>query len=374
MKNPEPIKRPVVVMAGGTGGHVFPALAVAAELEREGVPVVWIGTRVGLEAKLVPAHGLPIEWLGVAGLRGKGWARRLAAPLMLVRALWEAASILRKLEPRLVLGMGGFVSGPGGLMARLLGIPLVIHEQNAIVGLTNRWLAHVAARVCEAFPGSFAAAVKVRTTGNPVRAAIAALPEPAERLAGRTGRPRLLVVGGSLGALALNRALPQALALLPENDRPEVWHQAGGKLFELARSAYAEAGVAARVEPFIDDMAAAYAWADLVLCRAGALTVSELAAAGVASILVPFPHAVDDHQTANARVLERAGAALLLPQSELVPERLATELARLLVDRVRLAAMAQAARAQARPEAAREVAALCLALALPDPLQDTNKP
>lgn len=360
-----PAGAPVLVMAGGTGGHVFPALAVAAELRARGVPVVWLGSRSGLEARLVPAHGYPVEWLEVAGLRGKGWTRRLAAPLMLVRALWQAARVLRRLRPRLVLGFGGYVSGPAGLMARLLGVPLLIHEQNAIAGYTNRILARLATRVCEAFPGAFPAARAAVATGNPVRAAIAQLPPPAARGAAHAGRPRLLVIGGSQGALALNRLVPQALARLPDEARPAVVHQAGGQMLAEAQAAYREAGVEARLEPFIDDMAAAYAAADLVVCRAGALTVAELAAAGVASLLVPFPYAVDDHQTANGRFLERTGAARVLPQATLSAESLAGELAALLPDRARLLAMALAARSLARPEAARSVAELGLAVARP---------
>lgn len=359
---------PVLVMAGGTGGHVFPALAVADELRARGVPVVWIGARGGLEAKLVPAHGYPVEWLEVAGLRGKGRAQRLAAPWMLARALWQAACVLRRLRPRLVLGFGGYVSGPAGLMARLLGVPLLIHEQNAIAGFTNRILARLATRVCEAFPGAFPAAFGAVATGNPVRAAIAALPSPVARAATHGGRPQLLVLGGSQGALALNTLLPQALARLPADARPRVVHQAGGRMLDTAAEAYRAAGVDARLEPFIDDMAAAYAAADLVVCRAGALTVAELAAAGVASLLVPFPFAVDDHQTANGRFLERAGAARVLAQSTLTAETLAAELAALLPDRERLLTMALAARALARPDAARTVAELGLALAHPAPV------
>ncbi|MDQ2695681.1 MAG: undecaprenyldiphospho-muramoylpentapeptide beta-N-acetylglucosaminyltransferase, partial [Pseudomonadota bacterium] len=286
---------PVMIMAGGTGGHVFPALAVAEWLRRRDVPVVWMGTRRGLEATLVPKAGIPVEWIGVAGLRSSGWRRGLMAPVMLAQALGQAAVALGRCRPRVVLGMGGFVSGPGGLMAWLRRIPLVIHEQNAVAGLTNRWLARFADQVLEAFPDSFPAARHARCTGNPVRQAIADLLPPAARFAGRRGPARLLVVGGSQGALALNQLVPQALARLPE--RPEVWHQAGGRLLEAARTAYAQAGVSARLEPFIDDMAGAYGWADLVLCRAGALTVAELAAAGVGAVLVPFPYAVDDHQT-----------------------------------------------------------------------------
>ncbi len=352
--------RPVLIMAGGTGGHVFPALAVAERLRERGVPVVWMGTRRGLEATLVPKAGIPMEWIGVAGLRGKGVRRLLEMPLMLGRALWQAGTILRRLRPRVVLGMGGFTSGPGGLLARSLGIPLVVHEQNAIAGLTNRWLARIANRVLEGFPATFPATRQALTVGNPVRERIALLPPPAERFAGRAGRSRLLVVGGSQGALALNRLVPQALALFDEAERPEVWHQAGGQLHEAAVAAYRELGVTARLMPFIEDMAEAYAWADLVLCRAGALTIAELAAVGVGAVLVPFPFAVDDHQTANARFLERGGAALVRQQAELTAERLAMTLHGLLGDRARLLRMAEAARRMAKLEAAEQVAVACL--------------
>lgn len=352
--------RPVLVMAGGTGGHVFPALAVAARLRARGAPVAWMGTRNGLEATLVPQAGIPVEWIEVTGLRGKGLGQKLRMPFMLGRALFQAGAILRRLRPRVVLGMGGFASGPGGAMARWLRIPLVVHEQNAIAGLTNRGLSRLADRVLEGFPGTFAPARRAQAVGNPVRAEIAALPPPAERFTGRTGRPRLLVLGGSQGARALNQLVPQALALLEPDERPEVWHQVGGKLHEAAVVAYREAGVTARLTPFIADMAEAYGWADLVLCRAGALTIAELAAAGVGAVLVPFPFAVDDHQTANARFLEQGEAALVFQQSELTPERLAEILRQWLGDRARLLSMAEAARCLARIEAADRVATACL--------------
>jgi UDP-N-acetylglucosamine--N-acetylmuramyl-(pentapeptide) pyrophosphoryl-undecaprenol N-acetylglucosamine transferase len=268
--------------------------------------------------------------------------------------------ILRRLRPPVVLGMGGFVSGPGGVMARLLGIPLVVHEQNALAGMTNRWLACIARRVMEAFPGTFPPERQATTVGNPVRASIAELPPPAERFAGRTGRRRLLVLGGSQGALALNQLVPRALALLTDREQLEVWHQAGGQLHEAAETAYREAGITARLTPFIENMAEAYGWADLVLCRAGALTIAELAAAGVGAILVPFPFAVDDHQTANARFLERDGAALVCPQAALTAERLAMLLRELLSDRDRLLRMAEAARRLAQVDAAEQVALACL--------------
>lgn len=353
-------ERPVVIMAGGTGGHVFPALAVAERLRAHGAAVVWIGTQRGLEATLVPKTGIPMEWIGVAGLRGKSLSQRLMTPIMLSQALWQAGAILRRLRPPVVLGMGGFVSGPGGVMARLLGIPLVVHEQNAIAGMTNRWLARIAQRVMEAFPGTFPRQRRATTVGNPVRTAIAQLPPPAQRFAGRQGPRRLLILGGSQGALALNQLVPAALALLSEAERPEVWHQAGGQLREAAETAYREAGIAVRLTPFIEDMAQAYGWADLVLCRAGALTIAELAAAGVGAILVPFPFAVDDHQTANAHFLEQGGAALIRQQAELTPERLAALLREQLADPQRLLRMAEAARRLAKIDAAEQVAQACL--------------
>lgn len=352
----------VAVMAGGTGGHVFPALAVAERLRAEGVEVFWIGTRRGMEAQLVPQQGFAMEWIGIEGLRGKGLTTLVTAPFRLAAALWQAGQILRRRRPAAVLGMGGFASGPGGLMARVLGLPLVIHEQNRVPGLTNQWLARIAARVFEAFPGSFPPARGAVACGNPVRAEIAALAPPEGRLAGRlqgSGPRRLLVLGGSLGAQALNRALPAALAQIPPEGRPQVRHQAGERTLAEAEQGYARAGVAAEVTPFIADMAEAYAWADLVVCRAGALTVSELAAVGLPAILVPYPHAVDDHQTGNARFLAEAGAALLLPQAELTPDTLAVHLTALLAAPDRLLTMAKAARTMAQPDAAGRVAAAC---------------
>lgn len=351
------MSRPVLIMAGGTGGHILPALAVARLLRERGIPVLWLGSRGGMEARMAPESGFELAEVEIGGVRGKGWGTRLAAPWRLLKAVLQAMTIMRAHRPRLVLGFGGFVAGPGGLAARALGIPLVIHEQNAIAGLTNRVLARLARRVLAGYPGAFAQGAEV--IGNPVRPEIAALPPPDERMAGRQGPLRLLVVGGSLGARALNETVPQALALLAPSERPEVWHQAGGKMLEEAHAAYGKAGVAARVEPFIADMAAAYGWADLVLCRAGALTVAELAAAGVGSLLVPFPHAVDDHQTHNAAVLADAGAAEIIQQHALTAGRLAERLRALGKDRARLVEMARRARAQARPDAAERVLALC---------------
>ncbi len=356
----------IAVMAGGTGGHVFPALAVATQLRARGGDIFWIGTQAGIEARVVPAHGFEVEWLRVQGLRGKD-ARTLAmAPWRLAVALREADGLLRRRAPDLVLGMGGFVSGPGGLMAWRQRRRLVIQEQNSVPGMTNQWLARLADRVFEGFPGSFPAARGAIACGNPVRAEIAALPPPAQRWAGRAqhaGCPRLLVIGGSLGARTLNQIVPQALARLPAELRPQVRHQAGERTLEVARQAYREAGVQAEITPFVEDMAAAYAWADLMICRAGALTVAEIAAAGVPAIFVPFPHAVDDHQVGNAAYLVRAGAANLVLESDLTAETLAGPLRVLLADPARRLKMAEAARNKAHPEAAARIADACMELA-----------
>jgi len=350
--------RTILIMAGGTGGHVFPGLAVADEMRGRGWNVVWMGARGGLEARLVPARGYPVAWIRAAALRGKGLAARLLLPLNLLVGFWQSAKAILQHRPDVVLGMGGYVAFPGGMMASLLGRPLAVHEQNAIAGLANRVLAGVAERRMAAFPEALAGA---EWTGNPVRTDIAALAGPDERWGGRSGPLRLLVVGGSLGAQALNEAVPKALGLLPASERPVVTHQAGEKNLDALRANYAAAKVEGELLPFIDDMARRYADADLVLCRAGAMTVSELAAAGMASVLVPYPHAVDDHQTANARFLSERGAAILLPQRELTPERLAALLRSL--DRRALLGMARKARALGKPEAARVVADRCAALA-----------
>lgn len=349
----------ILIAAGGTGGHVFPALAVAKVLQRRGHDVVWMGAPDSFEARVVPAQGIAIEYVRVSGLRGKGVKKLLAAPLLLLRALTDALAILRRQRPQLVLGMGGFASGPGGLAAWLTRRPLVIHEQNAAAGLTNRLLARLARRVLEAFPNTFAGAM---TTGNPVRAGFAELPAPSLRYAERGATSRLLILGGSQGARALNERLPAALAKLPAAARPQVRHQAGRTL-EVARAAYAAHGVEADVTAFIDDMPAAYGWADLVVCRAGASTVAELAAAGCAALLVPFPHAVDDHQTRNGEYLVRAGAALLVPEAELDADRLAALLRDLLSRRDTLISMATAARAAAWSGADERIADVCLAAA-----------
>ena len=352
----------VLIMAGGTGGHVFPALAVAQVLRARQCDVRWVGTKTGIEARLVPEAGIPIDWIAVGGLRGKGLARLALSPFVLLRALYQVVGVLRRQRPDVVLGLGGFVSGPGGVAARLLRLPLVIHEQNAIAGMTNRILSRVATRVAQAFPGSFGAAIEAVTVGNPVRSQI-------EAISGRVreshpGKTRLLVFGGSLGAQALNRAVPAALARLPESVRPEVLHQTGrGRTAEVQES-YQQAGVKADVREFIDDMAAAYTWADLAICRSGALTVTELAAAGLPSILVPYPHAVDDHQTANASYLVSRGAARLIQEPQLTADGLATVLAELTATNDgTLARMRDAARSAAVPGAAERLAGLCLSAA-----------
>jgi UDP-N-acetylglucosamine--N-acetylmuramyl-(pentapeptide) pyrophosphoryl-undecaprenol N-acetylglucosamine transferase len=349
-----PVKRTLLVMAGGTGGHIFPGLAVADAVRAAGWHVVWMGNPDGMEARLVPPRGYEAAWVRFSALRGKGLLRKLLLPFNLLRGFWQARREIARIGPDVVLGMGGFITFPGGMMAALRGCPLVLHEQNSVAGLANRVLAGVADRVLSGFPGVLK---KGAWVGNPVRTEIAQLPPPAQRYAARQGALRILVVGGSLGAQALNEAMPKALALIPEEHRPEVVHQAGEKHLPMLQSYYVSAGVKAHCVAFIEDMAGAYAWADLVVCRAGALTVAELAAAGVASILVPFPHAVDDHQTGNGRFLANAGAAILLPQSELTPERLAAVGA---LPREQLLQMAEKARALAKPDAAADVAKACM--------------
>lgn len=355
-----PGQKTIVIMAGGTGGHIMPGLAVADELHRHGWKIVWMGNPDGMEARLVPERGYEMAWVRFGALRGKGLLRKLLLPFNLLRGFVQAWRHFGHIQPDVVLGLGGFISFPGGMMAALRGIPLVLHEQNSIAGLANRVLAGVAGRVLTGFPNVLKKAAWV---GNPVRPAIAALPAPAARYGERTARQEklhLLIVGGSLGAQALNEVLPLGLAVLAEEFRPEIVHQAGEKHLENLRAAYERQGVAAHVTAFIDDMAGAYAWADLVICRAGALTIAELAAAGVASILVPFPHAVDDHQTANARFLSHAGAAILLPQAELTPEQLV--LLRNLT-RSQLQEMAEKARDLAMPAATESVANVCREIA-----------
>jgi UDP-N-acetylglucosamine--N-acetylmuramyl-(pentapeptide) pyrophosphoryl-undecaprenol N-acetylglucosamine transferase len=348
----------ILIMAGGTGGHVFPALALARLLRAASHEVVWLGTKAGLEARIIPAENIAIEWLSMSGLRGKGAVTLLAAPFKLAQSVWQALRIIRRRRPALVVGFGGFVSGPGGVAAWLTRRPLVIHEQNAIAGYSNRCLAHLARKVLSAFPRAFPAGVRTEVVGNPVRAEIVMQPAPVTRFAKREGAIRLHIVGGSLGASRLNAVVP--FAVKNSGLTLRVRHQAGERGIDAARKAYAEAGVEADVSPFIDDMARAYADADLVICRSGALTVSELAAVGVASVLVPFPAAVDDHQTYNAQYLVREGAAVLIADRDLTAERLAAELRDLCAGRGKLLAMAERARLVAKPRAAEDLAAVCL--------------
>jgi len=351
--------RRVLIMAGGTGGHVFPALATADVLRAQGIEVEWLGTAAGIEADVVPKAGIKLHCIDVRGVRGKGRLKQLLAPFGLLLALWQAFGVLRRVRPDAVLGMGGFASGPGGLVAWLLRCPLVIHEQNAVAGTTNRILARFAARVLQAFPGAFKGANRGEVIGNPVRGPILQLAAPEQRFAGRQGPLRLLVVGGSLGAKAINDLIPEVLAMMSPSERPEVWHQSGKRNIDEVLKRYADLGVEGRVVPFIEHMDEAYDWADLVICRAGALTVSELAIAGVASVLVPLPHAIDDHQSANAGFLAEAGAGVRVAQRELDAERL-LHLLKDLGEREKLLNMARAARAQAQPEACERVARVCV--------------
>ncbi|MEP6939712.1 MAG: undecaprenyldiphospho-muramoylpentapeptide beta-N-acetylglucosaminyltransferase [Rudaea sp.] len=350
---------PVLIMSGGTGGHIFPGIAVAQALRERDVPVLWLGSEGGLETRLVPQSGIPLETIAISGIRGKGFAALFGAPLKIVRALIAAWKLIGATRPRSVLSMGGYVAGPGGIAAWLRGVPLVVHEQNSVPGSTNRILARFARRRLCGFEGALTNAEWV---GNPVRAAISAVVAPAARFAGRDFPPRLLVLGGSQGARALNNALPAALARMPFANRPQVRHQCGSKLVDEARAAYARAGVDASVEPFIEDMADAYAWADLVVCRAGALTIAELCAVGIGAVLVPFPAAVDDHQTSNGAWMVAHGAAFLAAETQADAAFLAN-LLRLLGDRPALLAMAQAARTLAKPDAAANIADVCLQVA-----------
>jgi len=350
----------VMITTGGTGGHVFPGLAVGARLIAKGWRVFWLGTREGMEARLVPQHGVDFESIRFAGVRGKGPLRLILGPFALLAAFAQSLRIIRRRSPDVVLGLGGFASFPGALMGVACRKRLVIHDANAVAGLANRVLAYGADRILLGFPGALHGrhAARVEWVGNPIRDEIAALAPPEQRFTGRSGPLRMLVLGGSLGAAALNECLPAALALLPAAERPLVTHQAGEKHIESLRAAYAAAGVEAECLAFIDDMAQRYADADLVVSRSGGLTVAELAAAGVGAILVPLPQAIADEQTHNARFLVDAGAALLLPQPELSAQRLA-ELLRGL-PRERLLGMAHAARRLARGDATERVADACI--------------
>ena len=366
----------VLIMAGGTGGHVFPALTIASELLARGTQVEWLGTRQGIEARVIANTSIPLHYITVSGLRGKSLLKKLLAPFVILVAIAQAWIKIRRIQPGCVLGMGGFATGPGGVAARLLGKPLLIHEQNAVAGLTNRALFPFASLVMEAFPGAFlrptrhsflqrfADPHKITVIGNPVRPGILAIAPPEDRFPGRSGKLRLLVVGGSLGSVAINRVMPQALALLAQDERPLVRHQCGNRNLDDTRAAYASSGLAPDIDlelsSFIDDMATAYVWADVILCRAGASTIAEIAAIGLPSILVPFPQSADDHQGENARILERAGAAKVIYQRDLNAEGLASCLRELGQDRSRLLGYAQAARTLAARDASTRAAALCL--------------
>lgn len=360
--NPVGVQR-VLVTAGGTGGHVFPALAAAKLFQQQGVEVCWVGTRQGIESRIVPDNNINIEYLDIAGVRGQGVMRLVTAPLKVTRAVLQVRAVVRRYNPDLVLGMGGFVTGPTGLGMWLSRKPVFIHEQNAIAGFTNKLLARIARKVFQAFPGAFESSAKVETTGNPVRAEIVAIAEPDSRFAGRDGPLRVLILGGSQGAVALNELVPEALALLQGEVQFQVRHQAGSKNSENAKQIYRTVGVEADVIPFIEDMAEAYGWADLVVCRSGALTVSELAAAGVASLLIPYPFAVDDHQTRNGEYLSQAGAAILVQQKDLTAKALAELLKDKMLKRDTLLEMANKARALAMTGATEKLVQRCVEVA-----------
>ena len=347
-----------LIMAGGTGGHIFPGLAVAEALREAGWQVHWLGAPGGMEAQLVPPRGFAFEAVQFGGVRGKGLKTLALLPFKLLRAFWQSLLVVRRVNPDVVVGLGGYITFPGGLMASLLGKPLVLHEQNSVAGLANKVLARLADRVFTAFPDVLRQAQWV---GNPLRTAFTAQPQPAERFAGRSGPLRVLVVGGSLGAKALNDTVPQALALIPEGERPQVTHQSGAKQIDALRASYAAAGVQATLTPFIDDTATAFAEADLVIARAGASTVTEIAAVGAAALFVPFPFAVDDHQTTNARFLVEQFGGWLLSQAELSAEDLAQRLREL--SREELLACAQNAYQQRKTNATREVVVACEELA-----------
>jgi len=356
-------RSPVMIFAGGTGGHVFPALAVAKQIELQSVPIIWVGTKRGIEAKVVPNAGYKIEWIAVNGLRGKSFATYILAPFKLALAGLQVTWLLVKHRPCAVLGMGGFVAGPGGLIAALFRRPLIIHEQNAIAGLTNRLLAPFAKRILTGFPSTFVRK-NVEVLGNPVRAEISNL-QREYKIAEPESRPlRILIFGGSLGAQALNETVPLALAQVMESlsaeMHPQVWHQTGEHKYDYTLEQYTTQAVKGRVDAFIEDMQDAYAWADLVICRAGAITVAELSVAGLGAIFIPYPYAVDDHQTANAGALVNAGAALMIAEKQLSAEKLAAMLQDLLCNRSKLRALAQASGAFAKPQAAKDVAKVCV--------------
>ena len=347
-------QKTALIMAGGTGGHIFPGLAVAEELRARGWRVHWLGAPGSMESRIVPQHGFPLELIDFSGVRGKGLATLALLPLRLLRAFWQALQVVRRVKPDVVVGLGGYITFPGGMMGVLCGKPLVLHEQNSVAGMANKVLAGVADRVFTAFPGVLK---KAQWVGNPLRAAFTRQAAPSERFVGRTGPLRLLVVGGSLGAQALNDIVPRALALIPAENRPVVTHQSGATQIDTLRANYQTAGVQAELTPFIDDTASAFAAADIIVCRAGASTVTEIAAVGAAAIFVPFPFAVDDHQTTNARFLVSAGGGWLVQQSDLTPEGLAKML--LNSERTALVDIAEKAKNMQKINATREVVAAC---------------
>ncbi len=358
--SPTEAGRRIVIMAGGTGGHVFPALAVAQELIGRGWQVSWLGTHKGLESRVIPEQGIEIDWLSVAGVRGKGWLSKITAVLLLLKACIQALNILRQRKPDVVLGMGGFVAGPGGLMAKLLGIPLIIHEQNRVPGTTNRLLACMANQVLEAFPDSFNKKLNAKFTGNPLRKQFEIFPNPPFSKGG-SGVINILVVGGSQGAKILNEVVPEALAALSSNsagNTVQIRHQTGKAMQQQVESRYQALGVHAEINAFIEDMVSAYQWADLVICRSGAMTVSEVAAAGVPAIFIPLPSAIDDHQTANARYLTDAGAGLLLMQKDLNATTLLEQITKVIKQ---LDEMSKTAKKYARLDATEIVAGVCMA-------------
>lgn len=347
------------MMAGGTGGHVFPGLAAARCFREHGVDVHWLGTSQGLEARVVPEADIQLHQIAISGLRGKGIKPLLLAPFRISRAVWQAWKVIRDVQPDVVIGMGGFVSGPGGVAAWLSRRPLIIHEQNARAGLTNKLLSRLARRVLQGFPGAFADNKNVVTVGNPVRIEIENLPSPAERAEAGHKPLRLLVLGGSLGAKALNEMLPRTLALMKDDVRPQVWHQTGDKHFEETKNLYESMGIKANLVPFVKDMAEVYSWADMVICRAGALTVAELCAAGLGAVFVPFPHAVDDHQTANADFMVKQHAALCVQQKDLTQERLADIVEQFALSPLKRLEMAQAAYALRQVHVTEKIFVIC---------------
>ena len=350
----------ILIAAGGTGGHVYPALAVADYLREQGVKVTWVGTEKGLEYRVVAAANIPLEIISISGLRGKGLLNLLFVPMKLVLAIVQAIKIFLRVKPDAVLGMGGFVSGPCGLAAYLMRKPLYLHEQNAIPGLTNKVLSYLATTVMQAFPNSFKGNKNIITMGNPIRKEISGLARPEVRMADRKDNIRLLIIGGSLGAQALNENVPQALSEITQELHVNVWHQAGKNKLAATIENYKKKNIDAKVTEFIENMAEAYEWADLVICRAGALTISELANAGVAAILVPYPYAVDDHQTANAKYLTDVGAAILIQQEQLIPGLKESITDLLHAGRTKLIEMAKTARTLSKPDATRVAAEICL--------------